>query len=894
MLRLPLSATAALLAGAVLAGTEVREMSGERVDCPSAAVYFAPQYGETDAFTVKRTLAAEGKDAVARFVFTPKAEMRTGELRVVATLARGEYGGGKAVADGKATDIPTAPRKGAKVVEGRFVSFKLADRFGKERLNLAFARPTQIRLADDGFWNEDAFRVTISAGDWNAKTAAGATAEIAVRFTDPAGVTVGGDATVAIKAGPDWIPVRLCRSIADGSAIDFSEICGERHPAGAYGYVVARGDHFEFERLPGVPQRIYGVNFCGDANAPDAESAERTAANLRKMGYNAIRVHHHESTLADRGKGRVGLDPKAMERFDRFIACCITNGIYVTTDLFVSRHGVRYRDCGIDRDGAIEMQAYKDLVMTNPGVYRNYLDWSRSFLGHVNPFTGRRYADEPALSFISLVNEGHPGGMQLPRETGDLQRRWKEWRAKASAADPAAYKDVPQDLPPGPWGDSAGAAAFATFVRDLEADFFRRVRTFLREEMKCRALLTNLNDGLFTLGGQLTRAEEYDYVDEHFYVDHPRFVEKQWRLPSRCPNANPFMNPALGSLEDVSVRMADRPFTITEYNYSGPGRFRGVGGIVCGTMAALQDWSGLWRFTWTHSKDDLANPEKATLGYFNVAGDPLSCAAERASICLFLRRDIQPLSRRLAIAYSRDELRLPIADSALRDRAFASRWVAWYARIGGVIGARPGWADWCVTGLGGYHLASEEMRKLVFPGLAADDPLPRAGEGAIGIDSERGSFVIDTPRTAGGFAESGTLEAGTVGLDIAGAPATVWASSVDGRDIADSRRLLVTHLTDVQNTDMTYGDSHLRLTLGWGHGPLLMRRGTARVSLAVGDGDWQVWALGSDGARRRPVAAEIRDGRLTFTADTAADPREATSLYEVTRPATFWERLFGG
>ena len=42
--------------------------------------------------------------------------------------------------------------------------------------------------------------------------------------------------------------------------LDFSGLCSKREIAGAYGRVIAKGPHFEFEKLPGVKQRFYGVN----------------------------------------------------------------------------------------------------------------------------------------------------------------------------------------------------------------------------------------------------------------------------------------------------------------------------------------------------------------------------------------------------------------------------------------------------------------------------------------------------------------------------------------------------------------------------------------------------------------------------------------------------------
>ena len=93
----------------------------------------------------------------------------------------------------------------------------------------------------------------------------------------------------------------------------------------------------------------------------------------------------------------------------------------------------------------------------------------------------------------------------------------------------------------------------------------------------------------------------------------------------------------------VNHRLLDRPFTITEFNFSGPGRWRGVGGIMLGAQAALQDYDGIWRFAWSHDSHGLLEPRP--LAYFDTARDPLTRATERAALCLYLRRDMKPLSR---------------------------------------------------------------------------------------------------------------------------------------------------------------------------------------------------------------------------------------------------------
>jgi hypothetical protein len=119
--------------------------------------------------------------------------------------------------------------------------------------------------------------------------------------------------------------------------------------------------------------------------------------------------------------------------------------------------------------------------------------------------------------------------------------------------------------------------------------------------------------------------------------------------------------------------------TISEYNYSAPGMFRGVGGILTGAMGALQDWSALWRFTYSHSLDRMFDGNGA-IGYFDLASDPLAQATERASICLFLRGDLSPAQQKVVI-------NLPAAEvSVLKDQVTRVSpdwsWLAWSAQVG--------------------------------------------------------------------------------------------------------------------------------------------------------------------------------------------------------------------
>ena len=671
---------------------------------------------------------------------------------VCARLPVSRYAGGKVVLDGaREKALPVAYEKGKIGVFRETVrELALHDRNGACTLTFRFPKPTTCYVQDNREWkgsDGDVFTLRISFdGKGRApQLVCGDSFAMDFNLKTPGPVAYSSGEHV-IAEGADWVRIQAANDPVPGSALDFSQVVPHDAPAGKHGWLVVRNGHFEFENLPGVKQRFYGVNFVGESNYPPAKDADRYVANLARIGYNAVRFHHHDNGIAD---SRGELKPEKMARFDAMVTACIKYGVYMTTDLYVSRQ-VAYRDMGIDKPGFASMREFKTLVETHEGAYSNFLNYARNFLSHVNPYTGRRYADEPAMPLYSLVNEGNS------RKELTLQN---------------------------------------------ERDFARRMTRWVRDEMKSRILLTNMNNYAYPEEFDDVRANEYDYADEHFYVDHPHFLEEKWKLPSELMNVNPLTRDrhglfwALGNRRRMGKAM---PFVITEYNFSGPGAYRSLGGIETGALAAREDIDGLWRFAWSHGIKCVYGPKAMT--YFDMSGDPLSLAGERASLCLFLRGD-----------------------------------------------------------------------------LAVGDA------NALQIDAATGSLALVTDRTCGGFAEAGTIRAGVLEARLRDAPATVWASALDGEPLATSRRILVCHQTDVQNAGAAFADASRTVLLRWGSLPHLMRRGRAGVLLSLAPGEWTVYALDCTGNRRGAVPSRWQDGRLGFYADVARDPSDATMSYELVR-----------
>lgn len=617
--------------------------------------------------------------------------------------------------------------------------------------------------------------------------------------------------------GPDWVPIHVENEVVEGSALDFSFL-SEGSPTGILPRIVARGRHFEFEDSPGVPRRFFGVNICGDANFADPARAEAFVRQLRRRGYNALRLHHHDNGLVAGSTDGTTINPDKLDRLDAFVAACARNGIYVTTDLFVSRR-IPWCAIGRERDGFVGQEEFKELVLVDDAARSNLCAFARAWLTHVNPYTGMRWADDPTVAFIAVVNEGHLGigGLEKLNRHPEYVAAWREYAARTGCP----YAEIPAGKP---WDKTPEMAAAMPFLAELEALFLGRMRAFLQDELGVKALLTDMSAGMENEAYRPVREALCDYVDEHWYWDHPNFPSNRWVCPSVGHNQNPVRARGVNAMNlCTNVGLPGKPFVATEYCFSGPNQFRHVGGLVAGSQAAREDWAALWHFDWAVNIPTLDRLCETPARWFELAGDPLAMAADRATMMLFLRGDI---------------------------------------------------------------------------GVGEDT--------AVAADRETGAFTVATPRTCGGFAETGGFAAGPLRVEIVESqrskvesptatnlqpstfqPSTVWASSLDSLPLAESRRILVTHLTDLCNEGQTFEDDTRRVLLKWGRPPHLVRAGRAEISLALDPGVVSVHALDTSGRRVRKVESRrAADGRHVFVADVAGDPESATFLYEVeNRPA---------
>ncbi len=774
-------------------------------------------------------------------------------------------------------------------------------------LTLEFPEPQEILVQDNIRWSTQnvSLRIILAADAMEA----GLDYKTRVVFRVPnESLSLSVPETVRVEPGPDWIPLPPPAPgtdwIAPGSALDFSAVVPHHEPAGKFGRVVAVGEHFEFEGRPGEEVRFCGVNLVHGANVPEPENADRFAANLARMGFNSVRIHHHEAFLSGakpRGDGAaLDVPDRNWRKFDALVAACVRHGLYLTTDLFVSRtKGMTWRAIGIDRDGTVPDREFKLMCAFYEPAYSNLVAWTRLFLGHRNPHTGRTLAEEPALCALGFINEGNLGrdGVDGLKKCPGFAEAWAQWSGGAP---------LPTDV----YGAASGD--LARFLAEREAALFARLEAEVRA-LGCLAPLSNLNAGYYP-GQYLEPMRDFDYIDTHFYAYHPRFLGKNWQFPTVIEAENPLV--VNGGVPSAAWRRVfGKPFCITEWNWAAPGRTRAASGLVAGSLAALQGWSGLWRFAWSHNKQGVEAPGSVPIRFFDLHGDPVQRASEYATIALFLRGDMPPLppETESAEVWSEEELR-----TAARARQFGA--------------ARKGVSAW--ERRVGARLEREEAKEEVAKGEAVSRPpsLSTTADWSPPLPCEssarpvtNGSFRVVTPRTCGGFAESGALECGALCFELlpppqegqeaashqSVCPAAIWATSLDGAPLAESRRILVAHVTDAANTGAVFDGPEARSWIEQGTTPPLVRRGRAEIALALNGGpetapntgtqddhgvldtayqttaapEFSVCPLSSTGERRVPIPASFdpASGILRFSADTGRDPSCATLFYEIVR-----------
>ncbi len=209
-------------------------------------------------------------------------------------------------------------------------------------------------------------------------------------------------------------------------------------PAGKHGKVKAAKDG-KLAFADGTPARFWGTTTVYGMTFPEKpEEIVKLADAIAARGYNMVRFHHNDicgaglGYLATSPKSNAAVDPKGIDRLDKFAAELIKRGIYLYVDL-IDYRSVQPED-GLEEafPGLIKMNAngWKG-IFPHPAVVAAWKKAATALLDHKNPYTGNRWADEPAVVMVEIINENGPfwdWSFQVPDSVQKwYDAAWNEW-----------------------------------------------------------------------------------------------------------------------------------------------------------------------------------------------------------------------------------------------------------------------------------------------------------------------------------------------------------------------------------------------------------------------------------------------------------------------------------
>lgn len=660
-----------------------------------------------------------------------------------------------------------------------------------------------------------------------------------------------GDQKLIFRAGKEWLPVRFSRRIEAGSPLDFSGSL--EAPAGKFGRVVVnKKGHFVFERKPEKRIRFLGVNLCTTANYLTHQQSEALVEHLASVGYNSVRFHHFENDLLDKkAKDSVTFDPVMLDRFQYLMSCLKKRGIYYTLDLYASRK-LRQGD-GVRNWSAA--QNPKLLFDVEPSAMESWKKFVRRLLTVKNPYTGLSLAEDPALYVVNLVNEPNISfWLPLNKDSFLAERFRKRWMEYLSAS---GVKGTPP-------GQSSGM--YHHFRAGLELARIREQTAFLRSELKSKVLVTDLN--YFADYSLLGAAGNLDVVDMHSYWDHMRLLKPgRWSPPLGFSQLSALGQAAAHVRKVMPARIFGLPFLVSEINYCFPNQFRTEYGPMAGAYAALQDWDGLYRFQWAYAKEALL--PNGLISVFDIVNDPAAQLADRLIHALFIRGDVSAAPSGIAVDFQNRKLREldAIKLAGIQDHFQVMSLLGLFARVGSLPDGRSFDGIPKIDLTGSWQEALPEHMKARFK-TALNQQRVVSETGEITITPFRKSLEVVTPRTEAFAGASGSFGGKVLQVDGMTSPQAAALISLDGKPLAESRMMLMLHLVDMANTNMTFRNTRRTILETYGKSPLLLARRKIKVALRL-PFQAKVETLDFEGRRTGPVSTSYADGMLRFTADTA-------------------------
>ncbi len=638
--------------------------------------------------------------------------------------------------------------------------------------------------------------------------------------------------------------------------------------------------------------------------------AERRAACYAKYGINAVRLHKFADGPGwagiQSGASSVQMDPDGLDRMDYFVSQLKQHGIYVKLSAHFGalklgpgdKQFVPYMDEFGTLSGPVDrVVTPHSAVHYSPELQDVQIRQMLAVLTHKNPYTGLRYADDPAVAFVEIINEqsilfyssmeplkasptlrkqvARRFTQSLRAKYGSHANLLKAWGGEPALDSftgdgfPAVGEHLDRDnlLPLGnPWywdpAQLAGSQAFRkqrlldslAFLYELQNEFYAKYVQAIRA--------VGYDGELVSSNWQAGRAYSHllnlhsdalvGTVDRHNYFAGGEGI--------RIDNATMLAVPGSGILSSGMQQVTDRPFMLSEWIHVTPNEWGVEGPAIIGAYGmGLQGWdvSFLFQngddggFRSVLNKDRWEATAPQIMGVFPaVARQVLRGDVKQADVHAECNVHVPSLmTARLGFddqvtqqydlkAFGTDK----VPAAALAVARCSVTFTESYQDTRPFDVSRYQQPD------GSYLSSTKQLRWQ--PGTRKLD----------------GHFTIDTPGTKAvvGFAKDKVCELGGVTLLSKSRFAAIYVTAQDrDQDVATARNLLVVALARARNTGMrVLNDNRI---LERGSEPILLEPVRAEISIRRPDSA-KVYLLDHSG-RKTDRTLPIRDGKFEINGE---------------------------
>lgn len=393
----------------------------------------------------------------------------------------------------------------------------------------------------------------------------------------------------------------------------------------------------------------------------------------------------------------------------------------------------------------------------------------------------------------------------------------------------------------------------------------------------------------------------YDFVDNHVYWGGPSGT---YDVPSSLNQSSAISALATSPDEIFLTRLYGKPFSVSEFDFCKPNLYRAEGPLMMAAYAGLQGWDMLCQFAYSHWNGDIT--KDLVSNHFNMGNDCVKFLSNQLGAALFRPGTVLPASVAAATVIG-DTMGL----IAGKEYPMPLNHLGRVVRMGGVVGdatddpLKKLPADTVVLidtgdnfpeyrgklpvldarkGHGNFLEKFKALQVVPDSLINLENGTLNAANNQIFSNTKKLTFSVLTPTCEAFVLPPGERGNGTFWRVNNQKGRGVFAAlSRDEKPLAESRRILIFHLTDTQAFQSEFSSPTMNCIKSWGKLPHLAARGEADIRIALPAGEYRLFSCDTAGKRLAevPIQSDV-DGKLKFEAKVFR-PEGQVFVYELVR-----------